>query len=187
MELDRFWLDWQPKRRETPRLVAESTAPIETAIAPLATDPLLALDADARRQVQTFEAVLGARVVAVLPRGGVDAALVGSLSWDAWRRRRLQQIFASCRMTAEQASKRAHELESERKAFLELWRRVAHGWLKWVRWRAAAPADAERFRMEHEDGRVDWLLESAARRTPLGGRAARKNESKGVDYERSSR
>jgi hypothetical protein len=47
---------------------------------------------------------------------------------------------------------------------------VAHGWAKWMRWRAWSPADAEEYRREHEDGRNDWLLELAARRTPLGKR-----------------
>ena len=142
---------------------------------------------EVRSLVTSFAETLGATVTHVVPRGTPDPVFPRGAAhdWDAWRRQRDDRIFARAGEARGSKSfyERMRETEEEekrerlrRKDWLDRQRRIARGWAKWAGWRAVAAADAEGFRMEHEDGRIDWLLELAARRTPLGGRAARKNE-----------
>jgi hypothetical protein len=74
------------------------------------------------------------------------------------------------RITTAEARAQEAEKKAERAAWLEKWRKVQRGWAKWMNWRQNAPAEAEQYRRQHEDGRIDWLLEVAARRMPLGKR-----------------
>jgi hypothetical protein len=144
---------------------------------------------EVRSLVTSFAEILGATVTHVVPRGAPDPVFPRGAAhgWDAWRRQRDDRIFARAREASRGKSfyERLRETEEEekrerlrRKEWLDRQRRIAHGWAKWAGWRAVAPADAERFRMEHEDGRIDWLVDLAARRAPLG-RAPRTKGSKG--------
>ena len=137
-------------------------------------DRLTGLDDETRREIQTFLDVLGAQVVEVIPRGASDKAMADGLTWEEWHRRQLSQIFASGRMTAEEVAAQAARSKRERLSFIEKWRRVSHGWAKWCKWRAWAPADAEEYRREYEDGQLEWLLELAA--AHAAGQSDQKNE-----------
>jgi hypothetical protein len=95
-----------------------------------------------------------------------------------WERRRLDHVFrAGYAMMSE--TPEGEKVKEERVAWRDRWRQVQHGWAKWSRWLRRAPADAEEYRREHEDGRIDWLLELAAQRTPLGRRAGGKKKGGG--------
>lgn len=137
------------------------------------------LDSVSRAEVETFARILGASVHVVVPRGAPDPFFPRDAprGWNAWRRQRDDRVFARAQEAGRGKSfyERLRETEEEekrervrRKEWLDRERRIARGWAKWAVWRAVATADAERFRIEHEDGRVDWLLELAARRAPLG-------------------
>jgi hypothetical protein len=139
--------------------------------------PLAALDQvdpSLRSEVEAFAGILGASVDLVVPRGVPDPRLAGGMSRPRWERRRLDRLFREGRVTMEQARDRDEKEKAERATWLEQQRQVQHGWAKWMRWRSTARADAEEYRREHEDGRIDWFLELAAQRTRLGGRAARR-------------
>jgi hypothetical protein len=69
---------------------------------------------------------------------------------------------------------RAEMEKAERAAWLKKWRKVQRGWARWVRWWRQAPAEAEEYKRQREDGNVEWLLELAERRTPLGKQSAKR-------------
>ena len=100
------------------------------------------------------------------------------MSWHRWVRRRLERLFRDGRVTMEQARDREENEKAERAIWLEQQRQVQHAWRKWTRWRSTAPAEAEEYRREREDGQITWLLELAAQRTPLGRTVAKKMQSK---------
>jgi hypothetical protein len=163
MTLDRFWLDWKPIKREAPEVVAGDHGGVETVPLPPVTDALLELDEGTRREVQTFLDALGAKVVQVIPRNALDPKLARSTTWRGWQLQMLSRIFAESRETPERITARLAEDKRQRADFINRWRNVAHGWSKWLNWRAKWPGEAEQFRRAHEDGQLDWLLELAKR------------------------
>jgi hypothetical protein len=110
----------------------------------------------------------------VVFRGAPDPRMAGSMSWPTWERRRLEQVFRAGRITMAEAHAREEKKTAQSSAWLEHWRKVQHGWVKWLKWYAVSPKDAEEFRREHEDGQVTWLLELAARRISMRRRASKK-------------
>jgi hypothetical protein len=140
-------------------------------------EPLNALrksDPSLCQQVEAFANVFNASICMVVPRGATDPRMAGSMPWPTWERRRLEQVFRTGRITMAEAHAREEKERAESSAWLEHWRKVARGWGKWMRWYAVSPRDAEKFRREHEDGQVTWLLELAARRIPMSCRALKK-------------
>jgi hypothetical protein len=153
-------------------------------------DPLAVIrqsDPATCQQVEVFVNGLGASVDLVVPRGTPDPRMADSLSCPRWERRRLDRVFRDGRITTEQAREREANEQAERVAFLNRWRMASHGWAKWCRWRRRVPVEADKYRREHEDGQIDWLLELAARRTPLGRTIAKKKQSEGAIYELEKR
>jgi hypothetical protein len=103
--------------------------------------------------------------------------MADGMSWPTWERRRLERVFRTGRITMAEARAREEKERAESSAWLEHWRKVARGWAKWMRWYAVSPGDAEKFRREHEDGQVNWLLELAARRVPMRRSASKKGKT----------
>jgi hypothetical protein len=134
-------------------------------------DPFTALrqsDPSLCKQAEAFANTLDASVDIVVPRGARDPRMAGGMSWARWARRRLEEAFRTGHVTMAQAEARQEMAKAERAAWLKQWRKVQRGWARWMRWWFKAPADAEEYRDQHEDGRIDWLLDLAAQRTPLG-------------------
>jgi hypothetical protein len=143
-------------------------------------DPLTGLlksDPSLCQQVEAFVNVLGASVDMVVPRGVPDRRMADGMSWPKWERRRLEQVVRTGRITMAEARAREEKERAENSTWREHWRKVARGWAKWMRWYAVSPRDAEKFRREHEDGQVYWLLELAARRIPMRCSASKKGKT----------
>jgi hypothetical protein len=180
----------------SPRCAPQScTAPSEARVS---SQLLERLPGEMRGLVMSFAETLGATVTHIIPHGAPDPVFPRGAprGWDDWRHLRDGRIFARAWDTRDRESfyERMHEAEEEkkrerqrRKEWLDRQRRIAHGWAKWLSWRGEAPLDAENFRREQEDAEASWLLALAARRAPLVRKAVKRNESKGVKYERSTR
>ena len=142
-------------------------------------DPLTGLrksDPSLCEQIEAFANVLGASIDMVVLRGTPDRRMAGGMSWPKWERRWLEQVFRTGRSTTVEARAREEKERAESSAWQEQWRKVARGWAKWMRWYGVSPRAADKFRREHEDGQVNWLIELAARRMPMRRRASNKGK-----------
>jgi hypothetical protein len=139
---------------------------------------LAPLNEDERNLVMSFAQTLGATVTHVVPRGAPDPVFPRDAAhdWDTWQRQRDDRMFAEDReargrkslyeQMQEVAQKEKYERQ-RRKDWLDRQHKIQRGWAKWMRWRLNAPAEAEQYRREHEDGQVCWLLDLATRSSPL--------------------
>jgi hypothetical protein len=136
-------------------------------------------DASACQEAESFAKILGASVDMVVPRGVPDPRIPIGMSWPRWEARRLEQVFRNGRVTMAEADAQQEKGNAESAAWRDRWRRVQHGWAKWWSWHLRAPADADEYRREHEDGQIGWLLELGAPRTPSGGKSAVEKKARG--------